>query len=623
MAKERRALPTARLKLPYILLAEDYTLTVQEFTNPGHWDRKRRLAAGVSGTAWLRLCGGEPPTLPVMQPIAPGYIALANRLQVVAHVTDPQTQISLEAARRVKKDIQAGQSLDLEVAVTHDLLREIVAGHAGIEDWIFNRHADEILVQFDNVTIELMAGKRNTGRLVDGEATYPTKHPVPRVIRHEVAGFTLVIDAFSLSPRGLLASLRVELPAGIGSAADCGPATLTLERVRIPADCQICVEQPSAVFGPWILNDAGLAIEGTGYTLDLSLSASPPGRPLSWRGLLLAAGEASGAALVPVPSNTGYLAGKYDFRGATVTAGGLTAHLELAAPHAFDAANPLGYTLGYSAGYLDVADNRITGGALGPGDVVLPVEAACCGRPRTRLSAHFDELIVQDDLDLAGEVTLKDDMGWGELTHPGNETMPWLVSAHNGYFYLPAGPQCSFNPDTGAGFSYLAVAGSAADSLLALEMAGAAGITCNHFDNLRIYSPDRPGGPANPLVVTLPEGWLHAGSRGVDGELWVKQALQSEPLGEPARAGVCRWQAVPRRFARRRQAHVSRSICGQRRLRIEPRRQCTHPSAVRHPSAQLRPHGSYLHGPSRGWEREPAGGRGAACLLGAAAGAHG
>jgi hypothetical protein len=148
---------------------------------------------------------------------------------------------------------------------------------------------------------------------------------------------------------------------------------------------------------------------------------------------------------------------------------------------------------------------------------------------------------VQADLDVGGEVNfLGGSMGWGELTHPGDEVVAWVLEVETGYLYLPATPVSTFSPDTGVGFLDFFLPTYSIESALAqLESPKMAGITIGSvgIENLAIHSPDRPGGTTNPLKMADVSGWLRIGSRGVDGDLKVTEWNMHADLGNPARYG--------------------------------------------------------------------------------------
>ena len=132
------------------------------------------------------------------------------------------------------------------------------------------------------------------------------------------------------------------MPESISDATSCQPAEIDLGTIVLSPSSDYSIEAPAATFGPWLLGETGLVVEGTGYVLDLSSSASPAPHPPAWRGLLLHNGNATGSQHVPDPCNTGYLRGDFTFADAVIVASGFTGSLDLAAPVMFTASTHSG-----------------------------------------------------------------------------------------------------------------------------------------------------------------------------------------------------------------------------------------------------------------------------------------
>ena len=532
------ALPS-RLKLPDVLLIGAFTLNVDAIAKPGKWNSKLKLFEKVSGTAWLPLDCAKLHGL-VLDPDSLGIgLRLAYAMEVVAKVVHPQTQISLEAAQLLQPDIQVGATLQVSTDMDPQDLQQLVCSGVNIINWWEkNPPKGQVLVSFDEVSIAGTA-KRGVGRIVSGEAVYPAKPRVPKALAPVIEGFTLHVNALTLSPRGASADITVELPSSLADAESCAPAELPLGWVPITPDCEIYVERPDADFGPWIIGDTGMLIEGHGFTFDLSSTTSPPGRANTWKGLLLERGSASGASLLPEPSNTAYLRGKFSYNGATVTAGGLDAELVLAGRHTFAALDPLGYTLELDSGQLSISDSQISAGNFGPGRVVMPTIAVCKGAPGSPVALPFASLSVHSNLDLMGELDCGGGvpLNWGDLTHAGKEQVVWNIVANKAFLYLNASPLPSFSPDTGSAFINLFLSSDPATALTDLSTLGISGVSLRSLRDLVIHSPDRPGGTGNPLKLSSMEGWLHAGLRGLDGQISTLQGITGTDLGNPAHAG--------------------------------------------------------------------------------------
>ncbi len=520
---------------PTKLAIGQFELVVHEITHPGRWDAENQEWAGVSGTAWTRIdCGGLAYLVPGPLELE-GSAYLVTSLEVVTVVTSPETQIGFEDAYRLKPDVRIGERFDLRLAVPHHKLQALTQAKGGLVAALKKGAlGGDILVSFEDARIKPLS--RTRGRIVGGIATYPTVPALPKIIRLPCHGFTLLIDSLELTPRGATATITVQLPPDLASAQNCGPATLDLGKTPISPACQVYKEMPNEPFGPWLI-EPGLVVSGTGFTLDLSTAKSPGGRPADWTGLILKVGKATGQGMTPEHSNTGYLTGEYAFFAAVVSKTGVQAQLDLAAPFTFHPPNPEGYTVQVNGGRLTVIDGQIVDGELGPGQIELPLIAACQGAPGAVLSVIFTKLTVEKDLDLWGEVTGSGaGLAWGELTRAGNEIVAWRVEARRGFVYLPAGPIASFSPDMGTGFQAISVSSIPAVTVPLLRSLGLSGVTLWEMDQLSIFSPDGPQGTQTPYDLPLAQSWLRVGSHGMDGELRIVTELSTE-LGNPARPG--------------------------------------------------------------------------------------
>ena len=327
--------PKPIIEPPGVLLIGAFTLTVDAITSVGEWDAKSKVFKGVSGTAWLKLdCAGIVPTLELAK-LPQGYTRMVADLEVVQRVTHPETEISLLDAYRFNPDVHVGQTLAVDLAVTGSRFHDLARSDRGILEPLESlEHRGDILVSFKQVNIESVPGKKNTGRILRGEVTFPADPPCPREIRLDRDGFLVLITAMTLRPAGATATATLVLPDSIGSEKTCQPARLSLGRVAFTPDCDIYVDRPDGEFGPWLIGDTGLVVTGRGYTVDLSQTVSPAPRPAAWMGVVLHDGTASGS-LNPLDSNTGYLAGRYHLSSALITQTGFQGQIDLEARHAF------------------------------------------------------------------------------------------------------------------------------------------------------------------------------------------------------------------------------------------------------------------------------------------------
>lgn len=536
-------------KLPTTLLIGNFTLRVEQYSNSGKADRAAKQVTGASGTAWVSFSCPSGLTLsPVLTDVlaaalAEGLFRRKTSFEVVPKVTKPEAQLSVEEARLIRRDAAVGQRVEIDLPVSKDDTREIVRAKNDLIGRLKPVGAKgDIRVHFDDVTIVPVEGQPDSGRITAGSAAYPTDPAQPKVIRLAVDGFTVVIDNLNLTPTMTRGNITLQLPACMGSAATCGPATVPLGMLSISPNCEFYVERPDDEFGPWIVGDTGMVAEGKGFIADFSSTQSPGGRPAAWKGLALASGTATGEKTVPDHSNTGYLAAGCTFPNGSVSSAGFTALLSFSGPHEFTAVDPEGYVLKAEAGKLNVVGCKIASGKLGPGVVVLPSRAACGEvHPGTAIKAEFATLTIQDDLDVAGEVAFQSGvrLSWGELTHVGDEAPAWEVGVKAGYIYLPAKPRPTFSPDTGAAFLSFNLSTVPADALAEMEAKGMSGIGIagSNMENIAIHSPDRPGGTANPVKLKNVSGWLRVGHVGVDADIKAYEWNKKEPLGDETRTG--------------------------------------------------------------------------------------
>jgi hypothetical protein len=535
----RRSQPIRPLQpaLPEKLVVGDFLLAVEAYT-----ERGRRLPGGgvrgASGTAWTSFQCGPWAILDLSGVMERPIMPFA--LKVVDKVEHPQTQISYVAARQLRSGIQLGEVLRLDVAMPVEDLAELIKGGLHLGDWLpGGKKKGQILVRFENVTIQPDPGDPSQGRIVEGEAVYPAEPRKPDVLRLALDGFTAEIHSLVLTPGGATADVTLILPHTLGASDNCGPAMLHLGSTAITSRCELYAERPDAAFGPWIVGETGMIISGTGYTADFSPAKSPIPRPTFWKGLKLHRGTADGTALLSRDSNTGYMAAHYTLWSTWVAAGGFEGEIRLIEALEFQPVNPFGTVVGIEGGWLRAAGSRIVGGQLGPGWVSPPAIGACDGSPGRPLKAKFLRVDVLTDMDVAGEVTFDagTQMAWGELTHTGSETVAWMANARSGYLYLPAGPAPTLNPEMPAGFLDPGLVGGAAGNLAALKAKGISGVTITFLRDLLIFSPDRPNGTNNPILVPHIHGWMRIASQGVDGELEEIESASDQELGDITRTG--------------------------------------------------------------------------------------
>jgi hypothetical protein len=491
-----------------------------------------RVLTGASGRGWVLL----PRALPVGDADPDGASTFRQAVDVVDEVRYPGTQITLAEARRVQSDIQLGETLLLEFAASRTQLNRIVARRATVLETYVG--PTRIPIDLRDITVDF-TDEKVIGHVVGGTAIAAIDRLL-RPVEIEIAGFTLVIDHFLVHPDASVAHAAVRLPSSIADATSCQPAVIDLGDITVSPNSDYFIDAPDTPYGPWLLGDSGLVIQGTGFTLDLSTTTSAgPADPKAWRGLRLHSGTASGAQSIPEPCNTGYLRGDYSYEDAVVVATGFFGRLDLTASVAFTAINPFGQTFSFSSGWLDFARSAVTSGELTDGETVLPNEAAWDGdEPGKPISVALPSVSVQPDLDLtaivdAGGTPIR----WGELTRSGAETEVWLTYAQNGYLHLPAGACASYSPVATGTFVSPGLTSTPSSSLAALKANHVSGITFSGFEEALVSCPDRPTGAADPLKIRNLFGWLRIGVQGIDGQLGKWWSPQPEKLGDPTRTG--------------------------------------------------------------------------------------
>lgn len=484
----------------------------------------------VSGRGWVRIPGARPTVLDP-SPKGPRFV---HAVEVVTQVVHPETEISLADAQVLRSGAAIGETVEIAFDADRAQLRGIVDS-GSVTGWLDSDPLAALAaVEFTDLAVDIA---RHV--VVDGEVTYPVAGLLPPPLRIEIAGFTLVISRFSIfALRGFRASASVILPPGVTDAASCGPAVIDLGRIALSPTGDCFFDEPDREYGPWLLGDTGMVIGGTGFTLDLSLTASAPGWPMPWRGLVLVDGTASGEQHVPDPCNSGYLRGTYSFHEATIDAAGFGGLLQLTAPISFTALNPFGQPFTFSSGELTVQQSAIAAGVFNDGRTDLPPTAVRGKTLADAVTLGLTAVNVQPDYSLSGVLDAADArISWGELTNPGEEVAVWTAEAELAYLYLPGGSVASYSPVSSGTFTNPAVSISAAGTLAALAADAVSGVTLCDFHDLLLYTPDRPGGTAAPSVLGPAYGWLRIGVTGVDGEMRRFSAPLHVPLGDPAGKG--------------------------------------------------------------------------------------
>jgi hypothetical protein len=441
---------------------------------------------------------------------------------VVSAVSDPKTEVTLEQARLINPGVKLGDNLEFEIDITETERQSLLQTDRGIIEHLLGSKGDA-LVKYEDVTVKVDQNG-TTGRIIVGNAVYPANPNTTQPISLSISGFTALIDSLTLTPTEGIAHINLQLPKNIASDKSCLPAELDLGETKITPACEFYVKK-DASFGPWIIGDTGMIASGkSGIIADFS--------SYNTRTLVLNSGEATGEAISPQVSNTGFITGKYTFSNAVISGDGLKADFKLKEQHSFQTMQPLNYAISMQNGELAVSESRIVSGYLEQGEIAFPLKSICIQSSRNVSKASFSKLDINKNLDIVGYVEFMNlTNAWGELTNEGNEVVSWSVEMKTGYIYLPSKPVSSFSPDIGS--TFLTLSPNPND----IESNGVTGVTVSapQFGTISIYSPDCPGGRA--LALSILEGWLRIGSFGIDGEIVYKEKPVSPELGNTRREG--------------------------------------------------------------------------------------
>jgi len=529
------------IPLPQKLIINGFLLSVVEYTNTGILNRETEELEKVSGTAWISFDCVPSPLMNLTFLDDQDYHRLTQNLEVVPIVKNSQTEVSIADAVLFDPEIHIGDSLKLDLGVTNDEFKNITRYEDGVINWLKeNRKMGQALMVFENVTIKPFGLSNPIGVITNGVVTYPDKIPIPNILLLEVAGLLIKIKSINITPREANAKVVIQLPARIVSKKTCRPAELDLGVVEITPDCELYAERNDEEFGPWIIGDQGVWIQGNGYVVDLSLSHSPPSLSPVWQGVLLKQGIATAEGLLPNQSNTAYLTGQYNFVDALINKDGFQGRLDLSKPHKFSAHHPSDYTVDIQSGYLLVTDNAIASGKFDSGSIALPITASAKDGIGDQLTVSIDWLEIGPSLDVTGRVSFnRSNMMWGELTQINDEALFWQMQPEAGYLYLPAGALHSFSPDAGGAFlDFTPDSVTVFTHLITMGMPGVT-ILLNESPNntLTIFSPDRKNSAADPILIENIRGWLNIGNTGLNGELIVNYSPVRYTIGNPDRFG--------------------------------------------------------------------------------------
>lgn len=486
-------LPAPQKPFPRTLIAGTFRIEVERYDI-------NVIAGPRSGIGRVRFnC------LPIFPPFPWGNLPRSPRtFTVVESIDDSSRQIHLDDALLVSPDARIGEKIQLELPQrpsTAQLLKD--KNH--LFDILHELNGPQgIRVRFTGAQWSGPASATVT--LTAGEAIYPTSPPIPTppATVMAAAGFRLAIDSLIITPTRASVKGSIQLPVCLVSASQCTRSALPLPWTPVTVMCDLYREVPDSAYGPLYVGETGIQVQGRGYTIDLSATRSDasvaPPLAAGWKGVVLHTGETPAPPPDPVISNRGYVKAHYTFDHGLITGAGLTARLDLAAPFTFETIEPLGYRVAIHPpnGSIRLGSCGIQGGAFFAGEIQLPA-AAIRDEAGQRVTAGYDTLRVQSDMDLFGAVTVKGGFTWGEFFKTSGAPRYYQLGQDNitgqmarGFFYLAARQRAPFYPTAGGTFQRPLT--DSAD--IALEAQGMQGVT---LTNLRgraftIWTQDVPNG---------------------------------------------------------------------------------------------------------------------------------
>jgi hypothetical protein len=339
-------------------------------------------------------------------------------LNIVQEIQDSTSELNLKQAKYIKKDVEIGDKLELELPETINKFEQITNINSLIHIYE-NKSPQGIKVAFRDV--KWSGPVQPTVTLTDGFAWYPTvsPDPTPPAKIDLNSGFSLAIDSFAITPTEAKVKGSVLLPNSIISTSICTSAKLGLPLTTITSNCEFYSNDPDSTFGPFYIGESDLIIKGKGYVLDFSSSQSDPtvSPPLSnsWKGVVLKNGDTPDPTADSIISNRGYVHAKYSFSNGLITETGFAGNLGLNSPFTFFSLDPYGYEVDLQTGNLNFDSSSISGGQFNNTNIKLP-EKAIRNFSMNRIQLSNVNLNVQNDMGLFGDITYGGSVVWGEFS---------------------------------------------------------------------------------------------------------------------------------------------------------------------------------------------------------------
>ncbi|MBL7795856.1 MAG: hypothetical protein JNJ90_05065 [Saprospiraceae bacterium] len=404
---------TLRRGYPDTLLLGGFTIVVEKYTKTARWDANLKRFSGLTGYGRVKFScqnhffpwGG----------LWRDAIFQSVTVAVVDSVRNFKTEISVRDAAVLGLPNKAGERVELQLPVFRG---KVIDLSDYLNDLYPNKQPEGIRVAFEDLTVQMSAGRSKTGTVLSGVATYPTVPPIPQppVTLPVAAGFTLEVDTFTITSVGAIAEAKLVLPNSLTAGAECRAATLDLGEILLSQRCEFYRELPDSTFAFGIGRTTMFAV-GRGFVADFSSTKTygPSGKPNPWKGVYLFAGESAGTP-AGVISNIGYLQARYTFPNGLVEGDGLWANFECARPYRYRTVQPAGYNLGFESAQLTVQRSGVQSGSLNIVKAVLP-KTGVLDKDGNTVILPFASLAVNDQLDLRGGAPFSPEgsLYWGDL----------------------------------------------------------------------------------------------------------------------------------------------------------------------------------------------------------------
>jgi hypothetical protein len=546
---------------PGTILLGNFELIVESYETKA-WDFANDVIIGADGLAWISFdCNGLS-----LHPSLPGIAVelVPWTLRVVGRVANPTYEIAIQEAVKIDPRAELGKALELRLPKDRDLGQEIKASRLAeqlhvaeglLGGVIIDIPKGDVLVHFDDLTIAPTT-VATIGRATTGTASYPATPRIPFDLVLNAAGFRLHLDTLVITTTTATGTARLEMPESVIDGGGCKVAELALGTITIDVSCRYHGEFLSQPWGPWIIGNTGMVVQGTGFVVDLDPAWKWPGwtgfppQADAWQGVILPSGATIAAASGSMTSNIGYLKAAYSFANGLVTGGGLSAGFPLASPYRFKTLLPFGFDVDLQAGFLRMQNSRIEGGSFIHGGIDFPNLSVSNGTGGG-VKAGYTLLSVQEDLDLYAEIDVTSEIHWGEYVNTAPPQTAYSVTdPRTGWFFVAGrymDPKLPVNP---GGFEQPGPVFPPAPALEAKQIHGA---FLTAFEQMAVRTRDVPAPPAPLIFRPVNNSWVNVVGQGVHASFDMiprdPPVAAIGPKSEPTYVGKVPfgviWQATP------------------------------------------------------------------------------